>query len=415
MARQPERKKGRIPGITGAILMGVGVLLLLAAGAYYAYGAAANARLDELSFSAPRPSMAMAEPGAPLPAADQSTASEVKTPAGGGRSFKEIAANSPGEDAGTKLPNDATEQIPDGATQQGSLSGVNAPEQSVGDDVADVGEVARDAEITPAPASGEDGAGVAPIRGREDPRGGAAHLTAPDAVAVEAPTEDGRESAAQVSEGPMKSPEIDELLAGLDIGADDGDTKSSATAVEAALVEDEAAAVKVDEVLTDEPTGGTRIRIPALEIDSIVKDMEILFLRDSFSWQTPADIVGHLPATADLGAVGQGWYFGHLESPTGRQGNVFRKLPRIPRLLNDGEVVTIFLEEGDRRYEYQVYNTEVVPEEELQITDSGLQDITLVTCYPRLHYDKRLLVTAALVEVTEIGPSQSTGGTGHPS
>ena len=59
------------------------------------------------------------------------------------------------------------------------------------------------------------------------------------------------------------------------------------------------------------------------------------------------------------------------------------------------------MESGDRKYVYEVYRTVGVPQEELRISDSGIQDITLVTCTPRFVYDQRLLVTAALVGVLD--------------
>ncbi len=101
------------------------------------------------------------------------------------------------------------------------------------------------------------------------------------------------------------------------------------------------------------------------------------------------------------GGDGQGWYFGHLESPIRREGNVFRRLPEIAGLLKSdaGEPIYIFLESQDRKLVYQVYDTRVVPQEELRITESGARDSTLVTWTPRFVYDHRLLVNAALVGV----------------
>ena len=55
----------------------------------------------------------------------------------------------------------------------------------------------------------------------------------------------------------------------------------------------------------------------------------------------------------------------------------------------------------DRKYLYQVYKSDWVHKDDLKITYSREQDITLVTCYPTLVYDHRLLVTAALVGVSE--------------
>ncbi len=161
-------------------------------------------------------------------------------------------------------------------------------------------------------------------------------------------------------------------------------------------------------VLTDGMVSGalmpaTRIRIPALDLDSRVAELGVVRSDDSASWETPKHVVGHIPTTANAGSGGQGWYFGHLESPIKGEGSVFRRLPEVATLLKDDpdRPVYVFLESGDRSFAYRIYNVEVVSQEELAIADSGAQDITLVTCTPRFVYDQRLLVTAALVGVLE--------------
>ena len=151
-----------------------------------------------------------------------------------------------------------------------------------------------------------------------------------------------------------------------------------------------------------EPQPASRISIPAIDLDSEVRELKVITVGDSAAWETPQRIVGHIPTTARPGVRGEGWYFGHLESPISGGGNVFLRLWEIPKLLHDGETVHVLVEADSRRYVYQVYETRWVPQERLRITDSGLHDITLVTCWPRFRYDKRLLVTAALVDVVEI-------------
>lgn len=145
----------------------------------------------------------------------------------------------------------------------------------------------------------------------------------------------------------------------------------------------------------------TSIRIPAIGVDSALQELKIVNLGDSKAWETPKNVVGHIPTTATPGREGQGSYFGHLESPIAGEGSVFSRLPQIPGLLRAGEDVFVVLEGTDRKYLYQVYRTEVVPAEELWITDSGAAEITLVTCYPRLTYSQRLMVTAKLIGVQD--------------
>ena len=130
--------------------------------------------------------------------------------------------------------------------------------------------------------------------------------------------------------------------------------------------------------------------------------LRVIPSNNGFEWETPKGVVGHIPTTAMPGEMGQGWYFGHLESPIRGEGNVFKDLPKIPGLLRKGDTVDIFLAVADRVFKYQVYKTDWLNEEDLSITNSGQHDITLVTCFPRFHYDKRLLVTAALIDIAKL-------------
>ena len=146
-----------------------------------------------------------------------------------------------------------------------------------------------------------------------------------------------------------------------------------------------------------------RIRIPVVGIDSDVKELEVIDSGDSRAWETPKYIVGHIPTTGLPGESGQGWYFGHLESPISGEGNVFGRLPDLAELFTSREESPffVFLESEDLKFVYQIYRTEIIHSNDFVLQDSGQSDITLVTCYPRLTYDYRLLVTAALVGVRE--------------
>ncbi|MBI2171960.1 MAG: sortase [Chloroflexi bacterium] len=143
----------------------------------------------------------------------------------------------------------------------------------------------------------------------------------------------------------------------------------------------------------------TRIWIPSIEVDATVKGLAIRELENSREYETPDQVVGHIPTTGNPGEAGRGWYFGHLETPLRNEGSVFRDLPRIPGLLRQGERVLIVLESSTGNYLYEVYATNVVYKTELRVTDSGESEITLVTCIPALVYDYRLVVTARLVGV----------------
>lgn len=146
------------------------------------------------------------------------------------------------------------------------------------------------------------------------------------------------------------------------------------------------------------------LSIPSIGVESDVRELAIVNLGDSRAYETPKNTVGHIPETADPGELGNGWFFGHLESPFRGEGNVFQRLPEIPDLLRhyaevgEGSVYVV-LESDEGRFLYEAVATQVMPAEELRLYDTDGVYITLVTCVPRLDYTHRLLVTARLVGV----------------
>ena len=143
------------------------------------------------------------------------------------------------------------------------------------------------------------------------------------------------------------------------------------------------------------------ITIPALGIDVAIEELGIADLGDSSAYETPKFVVGHIPETPNPGSHGNGWYFGHLESPLGGEGNVFSRLPQVPGLLRDGEDVHVVLSSEGREYLYQVRETDIVHEDDIALYQASDARITLVTCFPRLKYDQRLLVTAKLIGIRD--------------
>ena len=139
-------------------------------------------------------------------------------------------------------------------------------------------------------------------------------------------------------------------------------------------------------------------------MDSEVANLAIIDLGDSSQYETPKHVVGRIPRASNPGEVGNTWLFGHLESPIKGEGNVFRRLPEIPSLLNAGDdvYVSILNEDGDE-YLYHVTETEVVNQDDLVLYETDDPTITLVACVPRLVYDHRILVTAKLVGVKRAG------------
>ena len=143
-----------------------------------------------------------------------------------------------------------------------------------------------------------------------------------------------------------------------------------------------------------------RIVIPSINVDSEVETLAIIDIGDSRQYETPKHVVGRIPNTSNPGELGNGWLFGHLESPIRGEGNVFQRLPEIPALLNTGDPVYVSLLNADGdEFLYQVTATKVVHQDDLALYDTEDAAITLVACVPRLVYDHRLLVTGKLVGI----------------
>ena len=141
------------------------------------------------------------------------------------------------------------------------------------------------------------------------------------------------------------------------------------------------------------------ILIPLIGVDSDVKELQVLDLGDNRAYETPDNVVGHIPSTSNPGELGSGWFFGHLESPLRGEGDVFARLPGIPDLLRAGEPVYITLKSPDGDFLYQVTDTRKVHEDDFRLFDEDGSSIVLVSCVPRLVYDHRLLVIAKLIGV----------------
>ena len=145
-----------------------------------------------------------------------------------------------------------------------------------------------------------------------------------------------------------------------------------------------------------------RIAIPALDLEAGVNELQIDDLGDASSYQTPKFTVGHIPDSPNPGSHGNGWYFGHLESPIAGEGNVFSRLPRVPELLRQGDDVHVIIEGNGREYLYLVSRTDLLHEDDIELYQASDARVTLVTCFPRLRYNQRLLVTALLIGFRDV-------------
>ena len=146
-------------------------------------------------------------------------------------------------------------------------------------------------------------------------------------------------------------------------------------------------------------TPATRIIIPSVNVDSAIRELAILDLGGSRAYETPANTVGHIPATANAGEANGSWFFGHTESPTLGEGSVFFNLRDIPDKLRRGEDVYIIADNGQHQYLYRATSSRVVHQRELRLYETGLATIHLVSCVPRLVYDHRLIISGELVAI----------------
>ncbi len=466
----------RTQNVAGAVLVGVGGLLLVATAAYYGYGFVARSNLGDLSFNMDRPSV-MPESVAPddqVTAAIEETLSQESVGAttfgplqGGAEGMASVRSpdvqpsypgtiaaletfvdhgldGQPDREASVAIGIESAAKVvgasdvlesPDGSVTEevvepvtpvegeltvagpplaptaesagtvapGTPGGSDSGRADASDELSMAGAVVPTSED---PVSGETSAptGLVPentIEEESRPSGSQAAIAIADNPAGEAGPGTAAPGATDaLDDKSAGTPSIEEFFS-LSMEAMEAKADANAQVIEASRVEALSYSLPTLVELERGLTAATRIRIPAVRVDSDVKELEVVSTGDGYAWETPKWLVGHVPTTAVAGGQGEGWYFGHLQSPIKREGNVFLNLPEIPGLLGEGEPVYIFLEADNRKFVYQAYKTDTVHEDDLRITDSGNQDITLVTCVPEFYYDHRLMVTAALVGVSE--------------
>ena len=144
----------------------------------------------------------------------------------------------------------------------------------------------------------------------------------------------------------------------------------------------------------------TRLIIPGIDVDSTIQQLSIVDLGNSRGYETPNNVVGHLPGTANPGEAGSVWLFGNLESPLSGVG-VFAQLPELPGRLRRPEAVYAVVENGTESYRYRLFDSQVIPQEQfnidyLELTEDGTAQLFLVTAVPRGTYDQRLVVRGIL-------------------
>ena len=358
--RRPARRRNLTLGIA---MVGVGVLLLTVVSGYFAYAANARSQLGDLNYAV------AAQPA-------QSTLANPSTPPNATLASSSSAA---AMSSAPLLSNPAV------APAQGATTGASAATSS--------GSAAVNRPVS----AGSQAAAVSPSQS-SNPTG----TTAPTEPTSPANQED---TALPLSSYTALYPALhihpkfwaQPLWAGGEPYLYNPDGRGSG-------LPDGFRAVSAmdDALLRGSGSATARIAIPLIDVDSETQELAILNFGDSRAYETPKNLVGHIPQSPNPGERGNAWYFGHLESPIRGEGNVFQRLPEIPALLRDGDDVFVELESEDGSiFLYKTTRTEVMHQDELEFYGANVAQLTLVACVPRLVYDHRIVVTAELVAIKD--------------
>ncbi len=369
MAHETASSRPRWSFRAGVVLLAAGAALLVAAGAYYGYGVAASRGLDDIAVERPDVAEVLgATPFQPVPTSSPPASGEADSGAGGA---SEIAGQPSSQSTAVSAEGDNGAD----ALAQSSSASPASSDAGGGEGKMDGGAGAL-AHTSSAGDAGNEGS-APPVAG-EDAHEPAESL--PAAVQGPAPERAALHPGSLLPARQWADPRGTIALAQPDLS---GFTPLS----------------NLGQPIINGVVGrAERIIIPQLHIDASVEELGIANIASSAAYETPKFTVGHIPATPNPGSHGNGWYFGHLESPVEGEGSVFASLPRAADLLRDGEDVHIILRaDGGREYLYAASSADLLHQNELAFYRSDDARITLVTCYPRLRYDHRLLVTGQLI------------------
>ncbi len=139
-----------------------------------------------------------------------------------------------------------------------------------------------------------------------------------------------------------------------------------------------------------------RLLIPSIDLVAPVSELVILEEERGARYEQPINLVGHIPETPNPGQRGNGWYFGHLESPILGEGNIFNRLPEVVEMIKN-DPVDVIIETESEAFLYRVIASNVIPKEELELYRTDTATITLVASFPSRVYSHRLLITAELI------------------
>ncbi len=146
-----------------------------------------------------------------------------------------------------------------------------------------------------------------------------------------------------------------------------------------------------------------RIQIPAIAVDSKVVEVGTVWKDGVLEWEIAKWAVGHHKGTTNPGELGNAVFSGHISSPLLREGEVFKRLPEIPKLLDAGQAVDIIIWTDKTKYLYRVVSWELVKPEALDVfAQTAEPTATLITCYPDYSYWDRLIIRSRLVAMSPL-------------
>ena len=145
------------------------------------------------------------------------------------------------------------------------------------------------------------------------------------------------------------------------------------------------------------------IIIPAINLESNIIDLNILWDGETAEWETADRAVGFHVGSATPGEIGNTVMSGHVNSPFAGEGSIFARLDEIAPLLRRGEIVDIMVMAGGDVFLYRATDTTVVLPEDVDVFDySDSPTLSLVTCAPATTYSHRFIVNATLVGVARL-------------